>query len=252
MTITANTDAGGSIIFTPADGLNITPTTPDALNVILTTNGVNIVDVSSIAGTINYSGGVITASDGTWARVLHQGSWESEMHTEGGASSLRYDAEKTVYTASEGATLILDYLDGSTFEIQHGTFAEIYAAEDADFAYIVSAGTAYKSNDLDDVGVDFLLDGAGEYELNGIKVTTKADRVTFQTGGDYETIMMSADAAVEPAAEAGFQQMDLFTDYGPSEAEKERERKERRMRRLSCRRRLATSRFRSTKTKAAE
>ena len=74
LTITANTYASGSIVFNPQNGLMITPSTPDALNVVLMTGDLKVVDISSITDTINYNGGIVTTSDGAGAHL----SWFSD------------------------------------------------------------------------------------------------------------------------------------------------------------------------------
>ena len=56
LTITANTNASSSIFFDPTNGLTITPTTPDALTVVLTEDGADII-IEAVNGTISYSGG---------------------------------------------------------------------------------------------------------------------------------------------------------------------------------------------------
>ncbi len=186
LTITANTDASGSIIFNPQNGLTIEPSTTDALNVVLTTGDLEVVNISSIDGSINYSGGLVTASDGTQAHLLVYGEWESELRTDGGTASLEFTADRTVYTANEGATFVLDYLDGSTVEIQDGSFTDIYATETSDAIEVISAGSNFKCNDEE---FTFTLEKAGSYTLNGMNVTTTEDNVQVQLS-NYKTIIV--------------------------------------------------------------
>ena len=174
LTITALTDASGSIVFTPEGGLNITPATADALTVALTTGELEVAKFSSITGSINYSGGIVTASDGAAADLLLYGEWATKLSTSGGTASLQFTGDRTVYTANEGATFVLDYLDGSTVEIQNGTFSDIYATDTEDAIELISAGSTFRSNDDEFI---FTLETAGNYTLNGISVTTTKDNV---------------------------------------------------------------------------
>ncbi len=187
LTITANTDASGSIIFNPQNGLTITPSTADALNVVLTTDDLDIVNISSITGSINYSGGIVTASDGTQAHLLLYDEWETELRTSGGTASLQFTADRTVYTANEGAPFVLDYLDGSTLEIQNGSFTDIYATETSDPIEVISVGSNFKCNDDEFI---FTLETAGNYTINGMNVTTTADNVQVVLA-DYDTIIIN-------------------------------------------------------------
>ncbi len=186
LTITANTEASGSIVFDPQGGLFITPTTPDALNIVLNTEGLDVVNISSITGTINYSGGLVTASDGAQAHLMIYDTWESELRVSGGTASLQFTGDRTVYTANEGTTFVLDYLDGSTVEIQNGSFSDIYATETSDAIELVSAGSNFKANDDEFI---FTLETAGNYTLNGIPVVTTADNVQVQLT-NYDTIIV--------------------------------------------------------------
>ena len=185
LTIKANTAASGSMVFTPQNGLTITPSTPDALNVTLMTDGVEVVNITSITGSINYTGGVVTASDGTKAHISYYFGWDSELRTEGGTASLQFTADRTIYTANEGATFILDYLDGTTAEIQNGTYSDIYATETSDAIELVSVGSTFNTNDYEQV---ITLDKAGTYTLNGLKVRT--------TSANAQVILVNYDTVI--------------------------------------------------------
>ena len=185
--ITANTDASGSIIFHPQSELTIIPSTADALNVVLTTDSLDVVNISSITGTINYNGGIITASDGTQAHLSVYDNWESELRTNGGSSSIQFTADRTVYTANAGATFVLDYLEGTTLQIQNGSFTDIYATETQDAIEIISTGATFRANDDEFI---FTLEKAGNYNLNGIKVVTESDNVQVQLT-NYDTVIFN-------------------------------------------------------------
>ena len=185
LTITANTDASGSILFHPQNGLSVAPSTPDALNISLTTGDLEVVNISSITGTLSYSGGLVTASDGSQAHLLfYNDAYEIELRTNGGSASLEFTEDKTSYIANEGATFVLDYLDGTTLEIQNGTFTDIYATETGDAIELISEGSNFKCNDDEFV---FTLEKAGNYNLNGMKVTTTEDNTRVLLN-DYKTI----------------------------------------------------------------
>ena len=186
LTIKANTAASGSMVFTPQNGLTITPSTPDALNVTLMTDDVEVVNITSITGSINYTGGVVTASDGTKAHISYYFGWDSELRTEGGTASLQFTADRTIYTANEGATFILDYLDGTTAEIQNGTYSDIYATETSDAIELVSVGSTFNTNDYEQV---ITLDKAGYYTLNGLKVRTTSANAQVRLV-NYDTVIV--------------------------------------------------------------
>ncbi|MBR2774847.1 MAG: hypothetical protein IKD73_07665, partial [Selenomonadaceae bacterium] len=197
LTITANTDASGSINFNPQTGLTIKPTTTDALTVSLTTGDIEVVNITSIDGTINYNGGVITASDGTKARIAYYFGWESDLYTTGGTSSIQFTDDRTIYTANAGATFTVNYLDGTTTEIQHGSYADVYGETIEDYVELVSEGTTLKNNDSE---VVFTLEKAGDYNLNGIDVTTSEDNTQVLLSGDYDTVQFAADAGITVSA----------------------------------------------------
>ena len=197
LTITANTDAGGTINFNPQTGLNITPSKPKALTVSLQTGDLEVVNITSIVGSINYSGGIVTASNGTKARISYYFGWKSDLYTKGGTSSLQFTADRTVYTANEGATFAVDYLDGTTTEIQNGSYADVYGETIEDYVELVSEGTTLKSNDAE---VVFTLETAGDYNLNGVDITTSEDNTQVVIAGDYDIVQFAADAGITVSA----------------------------------------------------
>ncbi len=192
LTITANTDASGSIKFNPQTGLTITPSTADALNVVLSTDNLDVVNVSSITGSINYNGGVITASDGTKARISYYFGWESDLYTTGGSASIQFTDDRTIYTANEGSTFTVDYLDGTTTEIQSGSYADVYGETIEDYTELVSEGTILRSNDAE---VVFTLEKAGNYTINGMAITATKNNVEVHLL-DYNTVTFDADAGI--------------------------------------------------------
>ena len=182
LTITANTDADGAIAFTPENGLTITPKTPDALNIALTRGDVTIGDITSITGTINYNGGVITASNGSALDVsYYNGEYDIHIETTGGSSVIQFDGDRVVGTAGDGANLVLTYPNNVTWEIKsNSTLTKIFKAE-----AILSEGANFSSNDTSTV---FTLEKAGTYTLNGKTVTTADDAVEVKLA-NYDTII---------------------------------------------------------------
>ncbi len=192
LTITANTDASGSINFNPQTGLTIAPTSADALNVVLSTGDLDVVNVSSITGSITYNGGVVTASDGTKAHISYYFGWESDLYTTGGTASIQFTDDRTIYTANEGSTFTVDYLDGTITEIQNGSYADVYGENIEDYTELVAEGTILRSNDET---VVFTLEKAGKYNLNGMDITTTSDNVEVQLP-DYNTVQFAANAGI--------------------------------------------------------
>ena len=197
LTITANTAASGSITFNPQTGLTITPSTTDALTVSLTTGDLEVAKFTSIDGSITYSNGIVTASTGTNANLRVYDTWDTKLSTSGGTSSIQFTDDRTIYTANDGATFVLDYLDDTTLEIQNGSFTDIYATETSDAIELVSVGSTFKANDEEFV---FTLEKAGDYNLNGIDVTTSEDNTQVVLGGDYDTVQFAADAGITVSA----------------------------------------------------
>ncbi len=189
LTITANTDASGTITFNPEGGLTITPSSSDALNVVLTDGEIEIFNITSIKGSISYQGGTVTASDGSEIRFTNYFFDENEMimSTNGGESSIKFGAGGTSYIASENAQFVLDCQDGETLELQNGTFIDNYGN-----TATITAGSIFKTNDFDPI---YILETAGTYTLNGNEITTTADNVeVYLPNGD--TVSFDAGAGV--------------------------------------------------------
>ena len=183
LTITALTDAGGSIFFDPQNGLFITPSTPDAFNIVLTRGDVTIGDITSITGTITYKEGLITASDGSALDVsYYNGEYNIHIQTTGGSSVIQFDGDRVIGTAGDNATLVLSYPNDVTWKINsNSTLTKIFKAE-----AILSEGANFSSNDTLSV---FTLDKAGNYTLNGMNVITTEDNVQVQLA-NYNTVIV--------------------------------------------------------------
>jgi len=183
LAITAKTDANGAITFNPLTGLTITPATADALDIALTRGDVTIGDITSIMGTINYNGGVITASDGSALDVsYYNGEYNIHIQTTGGSSVIQFDGDRVIGTAGDGATLALSYPNGVTWNINsNSTLTKFFNAE-----AILSEGTNFSSNDTLSV---FTLEKAGNYTINGMSVTAISNNVQVQLA-NYDTIIV--------------------------------------------------------------
>lgn len=182
--IVANIDANGSMIFAPQNGLIISSDTPEALNVILTTGELPILTITSITGTLNYKGGVVTISDGTKADLFLYDVWKSVIRTDGGSASFQPSPEKAIFTANEGSTFSIIYSDGVSLELQQGTLIDNYYGEET-VKTVISVGSILRCNDDECL---FLLEKAGTYTLNGMKVNTTSDNVTVCLK-NYDTII---------------------------------------------------------------
>ena len=191
LTITANTDASDAIFFNPQTGLTITSSSADALNVVWTTGDLDVVNVASIVGTINYQDGIFTASDGTKISMTDYEGYSSELTVDGGSLFAQYNNNRAVYTLSEGATAVANWSDGKTWRFKGGTLIDTY-----DGYANLSAGTVFDSND-DLMAIK--LETAGTYTLNGMNITTSKDNVEVQMP-DYNSVSFAADAGVTVSA----------------------------------------------------
>jgi len=107
------------------------------------------------------------------------------LRTTSGLASVQFTSDRTIYTAGEGATFAVDYLDGTTTEIQKGSYADVYGENIEDYVELVSEGTTLRSNDSEIV---FTLEKAGNYNINGINITATEDNVQLRLA-DYDTII---------------------------------------------------------------
>ncbi len=192
LTITANTDASGSMVFNPQTGLTITPTTADAITVSLKTGNLEVVKITSITGSITYSGGIVTASDGTKIHVIYQEGDYATVSTAGGTTSVKFGTDRATYTANKGATLTINYLDDLTnWELKNGTLIGIY-----NDAAILSKGSIFNGKGEEFI---FRLETAGDYIINGINIKTSSDNVEVMPT-NYDTIQFAANAGITISA----------------------------------------------------
>ncbi|MBR5436326.1 MAG: hypothetical protein IK120_05625, partial [Muribaculaceae bacterium] len=105
LTIAANSDASGSVLLNET-GLNVTSTTPEAINITMETPGTATLAFTSIIGTLNYNNDTVTIADGTIVNIAgsDNGNYTGYFAVSGGTASARYTAAGDVYTVSDGAT----------------------------------------------------------------------------------------------------------------------------------------------------
>jgi len=192
VTITANTDASGSMVFTPDGGLTITPATPDALTLSVTTaSGLNG-NFNEITGTVTYKGGSLILADGT----SFVGTYDAQTST-GGTTFKSEGGDGIIIPTDDGFAIISE--DGAKVSVvnerNHGCFvndgkATFYLTT---LQYSISEGSNVEISNLRFTSV---LETAGSYTLNGMKITTTADNVEVMLT-DYDTVAFAADAPVK-------------------------------------------------------
>ena len=196
LTITATTDASGSIVFAPNDGLTITPSTPNALDVLLSRDGTEVIEIAGITGSVNYKGGTFTASDGTELYFVDPAGYyhDNVLRTSGGTTSLNFNSNGIIYTANKGATFTMDYLQGTTWNLQNGAITDHFSGLMQGLLSL-SDGSNFVTNDNE---FPFTLEQDGNYMLNGIKVITSSELVdALFTNYDTVTVNEIAYTALD-------------------------------------------------------
>lgn len=179
LTVKALSDTTSTIRLSLEHGLTISSEEASKdLNLRLSNDDFDIVNVKSINGTLHYGKGKFTIADGT--KLSLTGNVTADVSATGGTATSEFDTEKCLHTANEGATFTIDYLDGTTWELQNGTLKDYYLGTDA-----LSVGSNFKSNDDE---AFFNLEEKGTYKLNDIKVRTHSDNITVKLA-NYDTII---------------------------------------------------------------
>ena len=193
LTLTAKSDASGSIVLSPQNGLEITPNKSDALDILLSRDGEDVIEISEITGPISYKGGGFTASDGTDIHFVDPAGIYNDnvLRTSGGSTTVHFGENGIDYTPGENATFTMDYLEGTTWELQNGTLTDYFSGPVQGTIYL-SEGSIFDTNDNE---FPFVLEKAGEYTLNGVKITTATDG-TEATMSGYDTVTFAKDAGV--------------------------------------------------------
>lgn len=191
LTIAANSDAFGSITLNET-GLNVTSTTPEAVNITLKTPGTAALAFTSIIGTLNYNNDTVTIADGTIVNIAGSdyGNYNGYFAVTGGTASARYTAAGDIYTVSNGATFTCNLTwnnENVILELKRGTLIDVYANETRDSMEVLTAGTSVNFNNGE---IPFLLANAGSYTLNGINITTTVDNIPVLLPA-YDTIMVN-------------------------------------------------------------
>lgn len=191
LTITANNNALGSVLLNET-GLNVTSTTPEAINITMETPGTATLAFTSIIGTLNYNNDTVTIADGTIVNIAGSdyGNYSGYYAVTGGTASARYTAAGDVYTVSDGATFTCNLAwnnENVILELKSGTLIDVYATETRNSMEVLTAGTSVNFNSGE---IPFLLANAGSYTLNGINVTTTADNIPVLLPS-YDTIIVN-------------------------------------------------------------
>ena len=175
VTVTANTDASGTIYLTPENGLVVTPASKDAFTVTMTPSANVTSTYTSIEGTIFYSGGILTLSDGTSvAGTLTDPNSTIDMTAKvsGGTASIQYSANGAVFTANDGATLTQTFGTDQSITFSNGSLTVV--ADSGVMKSSLSEGTVVTNANM---ATPYILEKAGEYSLNGNTITTTEDNV---------------------------------------------------------------------------
>ena len=182
LTITALTDASGSIILHPQNGLIITPSTANALTLDLIISAGFTMHVTELTGTLTYKGGTVILADGT----SFVGNYNITV-SEGGITFTN-EGGNGILTPVGGSFAMISE-DGAKFsfvnERNHG-FSVNGGKLTIAFPYLIAAGS---NIDASSPNIPVALENAGNYTLNGINVTTTADNVTV-TLDNNDTIII--------------------------------------------------------------
>ncbi len=200
LTITANTDAGGSIVFNPQTGLIITPSTPDALDMVLAHDDLKIMSIYYVSGAVNYKGGVVTVIDGAEVHLDNNiTGYSATIKSVGGSGSFAFGENSMRYTANENTKLLLAFSDGYDWELQNGTVTILFT-DTEHFKQILTAGSIFKSGSVPKVvnplDADLIcLETAGNYTLNDINISAAKDDTEIYLP-NYDTIHFASEAGV--------------------------------------------------------
>ena len=201
LTVTANADAENAITYDSESGIEIAPETADALSIsIKDTNSIEIFNITSIKGTLNYSDDdVLTFADGTEIELTVYKEIPGKLSSTGGTSTVKFESDRATYTANDGATFTVALDNGETSTLKNGSVIDAWNSKYA----IITAGTTLTSNISNATtasGVElsfekYILETAGTYTLNGNEIkTTAANAEVSLTNND--TVSFDADAGV--------------------------------------------------------
>ena len=190
--IISNEDASGTIKFGGTEGVTITPANPTALTVELSGYNNSRGILTDMTGSISYSGGNIIMPDNTSIKYYaYIGdtivSQNSSISTKGGSSTWKMASDKVEYIPSDGATFTMSNDGERGFSITSGslTIVNTYFAE-------ITEGITVEANSSH---LTYVLKTAGEYTLNGAKLTTTEDNVEVKLT-DYNTVVFAEDAPI--------------------------------------------------------
>ena len=188
LTITANSDTSGSIIFKPEDGLTIKPETDNKLSFAVTYDNTTLYNITSISGTLNYKDGVVTFSDGTKISMTDYEGYTSSISVSGGSTLVESNDECTTYTVDEKANVIITWNDTLTWQASSGTKVIDYY----DGGLTLCKGAIFVTNDNITA---FKLEEPGTYTLNGNTITATEDNVKVNLS-NYDTVSFDVSAGI--------------------------------------------------------
>ncbi|MBR5436508.1 MAG: hypothetical protein IK120_06555, partial [Muribaculaceae bacterium] len=184
LTITAKTDSDGSIIFNPSSGLTITNNLPGALKATLEHDTIFVFD--DIIGSITYNSGKVTVHDGTtavsWFEASDYQSAKGTCSSTGGDTMIDFASPMQVYSVAEGATYKVEEAE-EFWELSRGNLCGTFY--EGETVYLLTEGSVVNANE----SIKFLLESAGNYTLNGMKVTTTTNNAKVVLT-DYDTIIV--------------------------------------------------------------
>ena len=184
LTITAKTDSDGSIIFNPSSGLTITNNLLGALKATLEHDTIFVFD--DIIGSITYNSGKVTVHDGTtavsWFEASDYQSAKGTCSSTGGDTMIDFASPMQVYSVAEGATYKVEEAE-EFWELSRGNLCGTFY--EGETVYLLTEGSVVNANE----SIKFLLESAGNYTLNGMKVTTTTDNAKVVLT-DYDTIIV--------------------------------------------------------------
>lgn len=193
--------SSASIKFDLNKGIRIN-STDENLDVILTTTDGYVTEINSIEGGLWYKAGTVTLDAGTvitGKNVVEGRNIGIRFEAVDGDASLNFSNEGITYSAGTGKNFITYTLGTaqSSFTVNKGSvFIQrrvFHVAEGSDISTDFKEFVAAEN---------FTLDEAGNYTINGMKVTTTSDNVQVVLT-DYDTIRFAEDADIKISATAG-------------------------------------------------
>lgn len=194
MTINAKKASEGTIIFEAEDGLTISATSENDLTASYADeNGNTIYEIKSVTGTLKYSGGVLTISDGTELNMVDYDNEEYKATVSGGNVTVEFieNGDKARYITGDNTTVTVEWKsDGAIWKAGGNTTF----TDNVDGTATLAPGSTFDTNDNKYI-TKFILDKAGTYTLNGNEITTTEDNVEVKLYNN-DTVEFDVNAGV--------------------------------------------------------